>query len=234
MEKKSKYAQLSVLSAGPFSNILLGFLVLVLVIFILSPIASSMTEYSGMEIITINKSLPISNTTLKEGDVILKINNETINSRTDFTNSLDKYSPNDIIYITTINSTVPVKLGENSKNSSKPLLGVSTSEHNMGIKKEIKEKYLFLPDVFFWFFKLIFWIYLISVGVGLFNLLPLGPVDGGRMFYVAALYVTKDKLKAKKMYTYITLICLTLIFINLLPYIIKLISFVLTPIFLLF
>ena len=187
-----------------------------------------------MEIITINKSLPISNTTLKEGDVILKINNETINSRTDFTNSLDKYSPNDIIYITTINSTVPVKLGENSKNSSKPLLGVSTSEHNMGIKKEIKEKYLFLPDVFFWFFKLIFWIYLISVGVGLFNLLPLGPVDGGRMFYVAALYVTKDKLKAKKMYTYITLICLTLIFINLLPYIIKLISFVLTPIFLLF
>ena len=234
MEKKSKYAQLSVLSAGPFSNILLGFLVLVLVIFILSPIASSMTEYSGMEIITINKSLPISNTTLKEGDIILKINNETINTRTDFTNNLDKYSPHDIIYVTTMNSTIPVELGENSQNSSKPLLGVSTSEHNIGIKKEIKEKYLFLPDVFFWFFKLLFWIYLISVGVGLFNLLPLGPVDGGRMFYVASLYVIKDKLKAKKIYNYITLICLTLIFINLLPYIIKLISFILTPIFILF
>jgi len=234
MEKKSKYAQLSVLSAGPFSNIVLGILVLLLVIFILSPVASSLTEYNGMEIININKSLPISNTTIKEGDIILKINNIEVNNRTDFTKILESFSPNNIIYITTMNSTVPVEVGKNPQNSSKPLLGVSVSEHNIGIKKEIKDKYLFLPGIFFWLFKLLFWVYLISVGVGLFNLLPLGPVDGGRMFYVAALYITKDKLKAKKIYTYVTLLCLTLIFINLLPYIIKLISFILIPLILLF
>ena len=234
MEKKSKYAQLSVLSAGPFSNIVLGILILLLVIFILSPVASSMTEYNGMEIVDINKSLPISNTTIKEGDVILKINNLEVKNRTDFTKILEKFSPNDIINITTNNSTVSVKLAKNPKNNSKPILGVSLSEHDIGIKNEIKDKYLFLPAIFFWLFKLLFWVYLISVGVGLFNLLPLGPVDGGRMFYVAALYITKDKLKAKKIYTYVTLLCLTLIFINLLPYIIKLISFILIPLILLF
>ncbi|MEK6849361.1 MAG: site-2 protease family protein, partial [Nanoarchaeota archaeon] len=26
------------------------------------------------------------------------------------------------------------------------------------------------------------WIFLLSLGIGLFNLVPLGPIDGGRMF----------------------------------------------------
>ena len=143
-----------------------------------------------------------------------------------------KASPGDYISIMTTKESTEGTLLESHEPDI--FLIKLKSGYNIGIKKEIKDKYLFLPGIFFWLFKLLFWVYLISVGVGLFNLLPLGPVDGGRMFYVAALYITKDKLKAKKIYTYVTLLCLTLIFINLLPYIIKLISFILIPLILLF
>lgn len=234
MQKKSKHAQLSILSAGPSSNILLGAIILLVVIFILAPVSSSIVSYKGLEIISINKDLPIGNTEIKEGDIIIKINNITVDNRSDFISALNRFSPNETIYITTNISVIPIKLSENPENKSKPILGVSVSEHSLGIKREIKEKYLFLPGVFFWILKLLFWVYIISVGVGLFNLLPLGPVDGGKIFYITALYLTKDQIKAHKIYKYISFLVLTLIFINLLPYIIKLISFILIPLTLLF
>ena len=82
-----------------------------------------------------------------------------------------------------------------------------------------------------WIMKLFFWLYAISLGVGLFNLLPLGPVDGGRMFNTGISYFTKNKKIINKIYVTVSLFCLSLIFINLLPYLIKLLLFIVTPIF---
>jgi len=47
--------------------------------------------------------------------------------------------------------------------------------------------------VVLWLKDLVFWMYLLSLGVGLFNLIPLGPVDGGRMFLTALQGVTHEK-----------------------------------------
>ena len=38
--------------------------------------------------------------------------------------------------------------------------------------------------------ELIFWLAILSLGVGLFNLIPLGPIDGGRMFLTALEHLT--------------------------------------------
>ncbi len=35
----------------------------------------------------------------------------------------------------------------------------------------------------FWLYGLFYWLFLLSLGIGLFNLLPVGPVDGGRMLH---------------------------------------------------
>ncbi len=36
-----------------------------------------------------------------------------------------------------------------------------------------------------WVLKLLFWLFALNLGVGLFNLVPAGPLDGGRMFHTA-------------------------------------------------
>jgi membrane-associated protease RseP (regulator of RpoE activity) len=36
-----------------------------------------------------------------------------------------------------------------------------------------------------WLLGLVFWLFVLNLGVGLFNLVPLGPIDGGRMLHTA-------------------------------------------------
>ena len=234
MAKKSKRSQLAILSAGPFSNIILGFVFLAIGIFILSPLASSVMELNGVQIIDINKDLPIGKSDLKPGDLILSIDNEAIINHTQFSDIIKSHKPGDILQIQTQNKTANVELSSNPENQSMPLLGVSIGYVKADIKPSIKEKFGNIPLALFWLLKLVFWIYAINLGVGLFNLLPLGPVDGGKIFYLAALHFTKEEAKAKKIYQYITLVCLLLIFINMLPFIIKLLSFLVQPLLFLF
>jgi membrane-associated protease RseP (regulator of RpoE activity) len=45
---------------------------------------------------------------------------------------------------------------------------------------------------------------MINLFVGLFNMLPLGILDGGRFFYLAILSVAKNKKTAEKSFKYAT------------------------------
>jgi membrane-associated protease RseP (regulator of RpoE activity) len=66
---------------------------------------------------------------------------------------------------------------------------------------------------------------MISIGVGLFNLLPLGPVDGGRMFHSLCLVFFNEKV-SKILLNIISFACLALIIINMIPWIEKLLGFI--------
>ena len=61
--------------------------------------------------------------------------------------------------------------------------------------------YLYFPfgtnAVFLWLKNLIFWLSMLNIGVGLFNLLPLGPIDGGRMFQTALEKIMQQKKAVK-------------------------------------
>src|SRR3989344_2457524 len=50
---------LPILSAGPFSNIILGFVVLAISILIISPIAGSLFVSSGVQIVEVSKDFPL-------------------------------------------------------------------------------------------------------------------------------------------------------------------------------
>src|SRR3989344_6049373 len=229
LAKKSTHKQLSVLSAGPFSNIVLAFVFFLIGIFIIAPVTSSILELNGIQIVDINKDLLIAQTSLKSGDQILAIDNETVINQTHFSSIIKSHKPGDILNIQTQDKIIPVELSSNPENKSLPIMGVTISYAKADIKPSIKKIFGNTPLALFWILKLVFWVYAISLGVGLFNLLPLGPVDGGRMFYSASLFIFKKQEKAKKAYQYATLICLLLIFINLSPYIIKLLAFLIQP-----
>ncbi|MCK5107725.1 MAG: site-2 protease family protein, partial [Nanoarchaeota archaeon] len=64
--------------------------------------------------------------------------------------------------------------------------------------KEIKESFQniaggILVGPTTWIIGLLYWLYLLNIGIGLFNLVPLGPVDGGLMMKEVLLKWFKKK-----------------------------------------
>ena len=131
-------------------------------------------------------------------------------------NSLEKIfgevKPNTLVVLNTDQGEFKIKAVKDEK-SERGLIGI-----NLDLKTKVKEGYgKLFGKVFIWFHLLIMWLATVNIGVGLFNLLPLGPVDGGRMFYSALLVIIKDEKKAKKIWAFVGFMFLFLVAINLLP-----------------
>lgn len=211
MVKKSKKAQLSILAAGPFSNILTALLVLVLMLFVFAPIQQSMIEPTGIYIANTIENYPANLSGVQPGSIIQGINNKEVKSSEDLLEFIKNNEDGFVLNTDKGDYTItPVVEGGNN------LIGIETIQLT-----EYKNKN-FGTSLFKWFMELIWWLYLISLGVGLFNLLPLGPVDGGRMLLIGLSFFIKDEDKIKKIWKSVSFFILGLIVINLLPYLITL------------
>ncbi len=74
---------------------------------------------------------------------------------------------------------------------------------------------MFALDATTWLIGLFYWLYLLNIGIGIFNLVPVGPIDGGRM---AQLIFHKifSKEKGNKIFGYVSAFFLFIIIANLL------------------
>lgn len=228
MKRKKKRAQLSVLAAGPFSNIILGIIAFLIITFLMTPIHGTLYEEDGIIVNQIIEGTPASVLNLKAPFIIMKINDKEVKTINDFLMATSGIKVNEKVKLETDKGKFDLITIENPDNKTKGYIGVSNFKINFKLRENFKLK-TFLVGAFEWFNMLFFWLFLINIGVGLFNLLPLGPVDGGRMFYLLALAIVRDKKKATKIWKNISLFCLLLIFINLAPYLMKLIIFLFKP-----
>jgi len=222
--KKTKREQLAVFSAGPFSNIVSSGVVLLISLFVINPLVSSLISLNGVQVAGLDKDFPAELSGIKVGEQILSINDIELQNINNFSDVLSDLKPGDKIKLRTNVSLYEITAAKRPENPKSGYLGITVAALETNIKSERFGN--FIPMAFFWLSRLFFWLYVISLGVGLFNLLPLGPVDGGRMFSVGVSYFIKNKKVASKLFTFISLFCLLLILINLLPYIIKLFQFV--------
>ncbi len=231
--KKKAFPQLAVLSAGAFANFLFAGIFIFILLSILTPIGQSSISFQGVQIASIQPDLPVAKSSLQPGMVLDAVDHQPISDQQSFVDLLKKHVPGDIISITANGTTSSVQLAANPTNASAPYLGVGVAP----VKVVLNGIFLRLPFLYsgyLWVYQLFFWLFTISLGVGLFNLLPLGPIDGGEMFYVATLFFFKKEAKAKKIWLYVTLLCLVLIGINLFPFVWKFLSFVAQPLLALF
>lgn len=221
LKKKNKKQQLSIYAAGPFSNIIFAFLILLITQFIFYPINSSLTEPTGLYVNFVEENMPANLSNIQPGTTILSINNNPTLTSQSFTDEISKVKEGYSIKLNTDKGDYLVKP---TFIEGKPKIGVSLTQVT-DYKKNVPE---FVQSLLSWIFELLFWLWVISLGIGLFNLLPLGPVDGGRMFLTATLLFT-NKDKAHKIWKAISLFCLILIIINLLPFIIKFFQWIIKP-----
>ena len=86
--------------------------------------------------------------------------------------------PGETVYISNSTDTLAVVTTEHPDNPNRGYLGVTGVMTELDVKEGVP---VWVYNLLRWIFQFLFWIFTLSVGLGAFNLLPLGPVDGGRM-----------------------------------------------------
>ena len=216
--KKSK-EQLGVLAAGSFSNLIIAGIFFLIFVFVMTPIASSITISEGIVVRDIVEGSPAFDSGIQKDEKISEINNAKVGNVNEFLEFLIDIKPGDRVLLKTDKNEYEIIASEND---GKGYLGLSFSPE----RQYVDEKYGVFGNVFSWVALLFFWIFAANLGVGLFNLLPMGPLDGGKMFYLLCLNLFKKENTAKKIWIAVSFFCLLLIVISLAPFFGKLLNFI--------
>ena len=156
---------------------------------------------------------------------ITEINGEKIDSYEKLANVIDSYNPGDEVNIKTVTlepgrGTIDESFEydiEFSERDGKAFLGVGFSPLNTNgfigwfyenVIAKIKNPFVYyesdLGDLGWFIYYLLWWIVVIDILVALFNMLPLGILDGGRYFYLTIWSLTGSEKIGKKAFKFVT------------------------------
>lgn len=215
LRKKPLRQQLAVFAAGPFSNVILAFICLG-ILWGLAPMADSLVEPIGVEITDlVEGDYPAKMAGIVPGEVVEKVNGIPVPYVQNLSAQMSKYDPGDTIELQTDKQNHIITLAKNPNNESMAYIGAYLSQKT-DIKPSIKENYgVFLPNVLFWISGLFVFLFILNLGIGLFNLVPIGPLDGGRMLHAVLMkYVEKEK--AMQLFSMVGVTFILIILINIL------------------
>ena len=219
LKKQKRGTQLSVFAAGPFSNILLGIIVILVSVFLVAPWAISLVDFEGVEVKELKAGFPAELSGLEPGDLIVAVNGVATPYVSNFTDMLDKAGVGEEVVISTAERDYILTTVASPENASKAHIGIFVSQHNV-LKEEVVSMWGDkLPWGAFYLLQFLQWLFILNLGIGLANLLPLGPVDGGRML-LAGLTRFFKKETAMFLWKYVSLLVLLLLILNFVyPYI---------------
>jgi membrane-associated protease RseP (regulator of RpoE activity) len=192
--KRPAKQQLAMYSAGPFANVVLAFIVLGISALLIGPVAGNVVVADGVEITGyVEGGYPAEAASLGVGELIVALDGEKATSIAEFSTLLAGKKAGDSVDVETDKESYAVVLGEHPEEEGSGYLGVQIQQHT-SISTAFTDKYgTFSATAILWFLQLLYWLYLLNLGIGLFNLAPMGPLDGGRM-----LLCTLEKYLEKK------------------------------------
>ncbi len=215
LKKRPYRQQLGVFAAGSFSNLLFAVAMLGL-LFAGSLVLSAAFESKGIELVSVSENYAGFAGGLRPGDILLSANNVSLVSPQNITDLLKNFSPGDVLFFEASNRSLSVVLGASPGNASMPYLGIQAKSHFVPKPDFVASYGSWVPPVLKWVSGLVFWLIMLNIGIGLFNLLPIGPLDGGRMFQLVCFKLFKDKSKAIRIWTYVSIFFVIVILTNLL------------------
>lgn len=217
IKKQSDVVKYSIFAAGPFSNVLLAILVLLVTAFIFAPVINHYANPIGFSFTDVEVGMPAAQAGLQEDVIYNHVNNLTVLSTEEVQKAFESIKVNETITIGDDFHNYTLTTTARNTSPDKPVIGVNlktrfTNEDNIFLK------------ILLWFQGLLTWIFMLSLGLGLANLLPIGPVDGGRMLG-ESLTKTLGEEKGKKIWTKITLVMIFIIIVLIFVPIIKAVLF---------
>ncbi len=216
--KRPMREQLSIFAAGPFSNILLAILIVGVIFFGVNPMVDGMLDYQGVQITGFagqdNATFPAQLAGISEGEMVTGIDGVSVLTVENFTKALGAKKPGDTIAVLTNVSAYSVTLASNPADKEKPYMGVFVAQSTR-IKESFEQRYgVWVAPVVLWIAGLLLWMYVLNIGIGLFNLLPIPIVDGGRMFQLVCERFF-EKERARKVWKNVGVFFILLILVNL-------------------
>ena len=187
LKKAKNSSKLRVYAAGSIANISLALIVLVLI----SAVSYGIPHYfeeDGIEISRIVSDSP-SEGILKDGMIIEAIDGIPVNDSKSYSQTVSSFKPGDNISVQTDQGTYTIELSKNPSNESRGFFGIQASKHFNLVDTSLGP----LPWVLFELLELFQWMFILNLGIGLFNLLPIKPLDGGYMLEILLSYKLSEK-----------------------------------------
>jgi membrane-associated protease RseP (regulator of RpoE activity) len=197
VEKAKRAVKLRIYAAGSMFNLGLAAIAWVVVIVLTSSFIPYAFQSDGLKIISVTPNGP-SEGILQEGMVVSSINGYPVNNRTSYTELIvNKTKPGDqMTYVTDKGAYTITATGQPS-NQSIAYPG-TRSETHLVVKPDVAQTY---GEIIPWFLydlaDVCYWIYALNLMVGLFNLLPMKPLDGGYIFEELLRYKVPENITGR-------------------------------------
>ena len=187
LKEAKRTSRLRVYAAGSIANVTLALIALILV----SLLAGGIPQFFEEDGIAIDRVVPDSPSDgiLKDGMVLESINNQKINDSKSYVNIISSYSPGDNVTVKTDQGTYHVTLGKNPNNESVGFFGIQANKHFELVNDSLGP----IPWILFELIELFQWVAMLNLGIGLFNLLPIKPLDGGYMLEILLSYKLSEE-----------------------------------------
>ncbi len=199
----------SIIAAGAASNIFLFLIVLLVMSFAVAPVVNSVYRPDGVAFSSITAGSPADEAGLQTGVTYTMINNQSVLSLSDFAGVFGSVKPGEQVSIGNAESTFYVTARANPANESVPYLGV-------GIYNRFSGDGTLAFRVVSWLMGLLSLVAFLSLGIGLANLLPVGPLDGGKLLQLV-LHKASGEKKGNRHFMRISLFFLFIILLLLTP-----------------
>ncbi|MBI4144529.1 site-2 protease family protein [Candidatus Woesearchaeota archaeon] len=173
MQKQQTRKQLAVFAAGALANIITGILFLIIALAGTNAM-QEIIHYEGAEITKISQDTPAQQAGLAINTIITGVNKQPIKNTEEILKILTKTVPGEEWKIQTDKGEYTMKLGTR-KDNGKAYMGLDLKDKITITTRNTADK------IIIWLIGLLKWLFALSTGIALFNLLPAGPLDGGRM-----------------------------------------------------
>jgi len=203
INKLKTLSKLRIYAAGSFGNLLIAGLVFLISLITINLFVATITD-AGISFMQTVAGTPAQSAGIS--GVIYQLNDTTVKSIKDFETFMNNTAIGDTITVKTASNSYTIKTIPRPDDATRSFIGI----------QNITQAYTYkfggyVPDYIFngisMWLKLLFWIFVISFGVGVANLLPMKPFDGGYMFeeLFKKLFGKKYSKTAVKVMTIITI-----------------------------
>ncbi len=180
MEKAERSSRMRVYAAGSMANISLFVVAFLLTTAISGYVIPETFHETGIGIERVVSGAPADNI-LAPGMVIESVNGKSVSDSKSYSSAVATLKPGEMVNVTTDKGNYNFTAGKNPNNASVGYMGVQGVK-NYEILPAVVDTYgNQLPWIWFPLLEMLTWISFLNLAVGLFNLLPMKPLDGGHL-----------------------------------------------------
>ena len=182
----------------------------------LGQVGNAIFEPQGFTFTTVANNSPAMAIGLPTNTVFNEINGKPVNSQTELATFLLTVKPGESIVMASETNTYSLKTISHPDNESRSYIGIMNIQNHLVPKFSVPP---FTLPILLFVSELLLMILILNIGVGTFNLIPMGPIDGGKMYLIGMTKLFGEK-NGKKIWANTSLALFALILFLLSPIII--------------